>query len=452
MAEPSSGEKGGRGVLAQFKAALPRNVLVLGIVSFLTDASTDMIIWTVPFFIALLGGGFVWVGIVEGLRDAVTSFVTIVSGFISDKIGKRKVLVGLGYGISTAVKPILALAAVPWQVAGLLGLERVGKGVRGAPRDALVAGAVTAENFGKAFSFHRMMDHAGAALGQIAGVVLVIYLFPYFHRLADAGSRWVTGASDVFRAMYFVSAVPALLAVLAIIFFVREKAAPLRKKVEVSFRAGYDRRFWFLLVILLVFALGNSSDMFLLLRAGQLLNYPLSIAPGEHAAMAAQWNFPWQLPAMFFVLSMAKMIFTLPGGFIADRIGRAKTLAVGWAVYAGVYLAFAFATSGWQAWALFVAYGMFYGFTEGVQKAVIADFVRPEVRGAAYGMAYFAEGIAKLVASPLFGLLYAVFATAEHPQAGAEVAFGFGAACAAAACVLLVILLVATRRHVPQAG
>ena len=439
---PSDQVPNGRpGLMAQFKASLPRNVIVLGIVSFLTDASTDMIYWTVPFFIALLGGGFVWVGIIEGLRDGITSFVTIGSGFLSDRIGKRKALVGLGYGLSTLVKPVLALAALPWQVAGLLGLERVGKGVRGAPRDALVAGSVSAEHYGKAFSFHRMMDHAGAALGQIVGVLLVIFLFPYFHELAKAGSRWVTDAKDVFRAMYLISAVPAALAVLAIVLFVREKAAPIRKKVEINFRAAYDRRFWLLLVVLLVFTLGNSSDMFLLLRAGQLLGYPLDFGPQEHEAMARQWNFPWQLPAMFFVLSMAKMLFTLPGGFIADRIGRAKTLAIGWAVYGGVYLAFAFATEAWHAWVLFVAYGLFYGFTEGVQKAVIADFVRPEVRGAAYGMTYFCEGIAKLVASPLFGLLYFLFATPEHPESGARVAFGFGAACAGLACVLLIVLL-----------
>jgi len=435
------------GLSAQFKASLPRNVIVLGIVSFLTDASTDMMYWTMPFFIALLGGGFVWVGIIEGLRDGITSFVTIGSGFVSDRIGKRKALVGLGYGISTVVKPILALAAVPWQVAGLLGLERVGKGIRGAPRDALVAGSVSPENFGKAFSFHRMMDHAGAALGQIVGVLLVVFLFPYFRDLAKAGSRWVTNASDVFRAMYLLSAVPAVLAVLAVVFFVREKAAPIRKKVEINFRAAFDRRFWFLLVVILVFTLGNSSDMFLLLRAGQLLGYPLDFGPQEHEAMARQWNFPWQLPAMFFILSMAKMLFTLPGGFIADRIGRAKTLALGWAVYAAVYFAFAFATQAWHAWVLFVAYGLFYGFTEGVQKAVVADFVRPEVRGAAYGMVYFCEGIAKLVASPLFGLLYFLFATPEHPESGAHVAFGFGAACAGLACILLVILLGVFRRR-----
>jgi MFS family permease len=241
--------------------------------------------------------------------------------------------------------------------------------------------------------------------------------------------------------------VPAVLAVLAVVFFVREKAAPIKKKVEINFRAAYDRRFWFLLVVILVFTLGNSSDMFLLLRAGQLLGYPLDFGPQEHEAMARQWNFPWQLPAMFFILSMAKMLFTLPGGFIADRIGRAKTLALGWAVYAAVYLAFAFATEAWHVWVLFVAYGLFYGFTEGVQKAVIADFVRPEVRGAAYGMAYFCEGIAKLVASPLFGLLYFLFAAPEHPESGAHVAFGFGAACAAVACVLLVILLGVFRRR-----
>jgi len=424
----------------QIRASLPRNVIALGVVSFLTDASTDMMIWTTPFFIALMGGGFLWVGIVEGLRDGVTSFVTIASGLVSDRIGKRKTIVILGYGLSTLAKPVLALVGAPWQVAVVQGVERVGKGIRGAPRDALVAGAVTPEHYGKAFSFQRAMDHAGAALGQITGVVLVIVLFPYFHKLADAGSTWVTSAADVFRVMFLLSAIPAVLAVVVIALFVRETAAAVKKKVAVDFRASYDRRFWFYLAALITFTLGNSSDMFLMLRAGQVLGYPLQFTAAEHEALARTWDFPWQLPAMFFALSMAKMAFTIPGGMLADRIGRSRTLIIGWAIYAAVYFAFGFATEDWQVWALFITYGLFYGFTEGVQRAMITDLVRPEVRGAAYGMSYFAEGVTKLVASPLFGLLLVTFTAAYGAQIGAEIAFGFGGGCAAAACILLVVL------------
>jgi len=429
------------GLWQQLKASVPRNVLVLGVVSFLTDASTDLMSWATPFYIALLGGGLVWVGVVEGIRDGVTSFVTIGSGFLSDRIGRRKLLVILGYGLSTLAKPLLALVAAPWQVASVLGAERIGKGVRGAPRDALVAGAVTADNLGKAFSFHRLMDHAGAALGQIMGVVLVILLFPYFHRLADAGSRFVTDASDVFRFMYILSVIPAALAVLAIILWVRETAAPMKKKVQLDFHASYDRRFWWLLVAILIFTLGNSSDMFLLLRAGEVLGYPIHLEAAEHAEAARQWSFPWQLPALFFVLSLAKMLFTLPGGFLADRLGRARTLIVGWAIYAAVYFVFGFATEAWEMWSIFIFYGLFYGFTEGVQKAVVADFVRPHVRGAAYSMAYFCEGIAKTAASPLFGFLYALFLVRYGSQRGAELAFAFGGLCAAVACVVLAVAL-----------
>jgi len=427
---PEAGAPKSNGLVAGLKAALPRNVLVLGIVSFLTDASSDMIIWTVPFFISLLGGTFIWVGLVEGVRESVASLVTVASGWLSDRFGHRKALVALGYGASTVVKPILALASAPWHVLGLLGLERVGKGIRGAPRDALVAGAVASEHLGKAFSFHRMMDHAGASVGQIAGVVLVLLLFPYFRRLAEAGGRYEP--ADVFRTMYLVSAVPAALAVAAILLFVREKAAEAGKRIRLQFRAAYDRKFWFLLVAILIFALGNSSDMFLMLRAGEILGYPVRFT-ADHGTMAARWNFPWELPVMFFILSVAKMAFTLPGGFLADRIGRMKTLVAGWAIYAGVYFAFGFATARWEAWALFVAYGLFYGLTEGVQKAVVADVVRPEVRGAAYGLAYFCEGIAKFPASLLLGVIY--------ETAGPAWAFGFGGACAAMACVVLVVLV-----------
>jgi MFS family permease len=433
----------GNNLWTQMKASLPRNVLVLGIVSFLTDASTEMVIWTVPFFISLLGGTIVWVGLVEGLRESIASLVTVVSGWLSDHIRNRKVLVVLGYGLSTLVKPVLALSAAPWHVLGLLGLERVGKGIRGAPRDSLVAAAVAKENLGKAFSFHRMMDHGGASVGQILGVLLVVLLFPHFHRLADAGAA-VTPA-DAFRWMYVISAVPAALAVLAIIFFVRDQAVEVKKKIQLDLRAGYDRRFWLLMAALLIFALGNSSDLFLMLRAGEILGYRVRFEETERAAMAAQWNFPWELPVMFFVLSVAKMVFSLPGGFVADRLGRVRTLALGWAVYAAVYFAFGFATRGWEAWGLFIAYGLFYGFTEGVQKAVVADFVRPEVRGAAYGLAQFCDGIAKFPASLLLGIIY--------QAAGPAWAFGFGGACAGVACVLLLICLgVFARRTPPSNG
>jgi len=417
----------------QMKASLPRNVLVLGIVSFLTDASSEMIMWTVPFYIALLGGGAVWVGIVEGLRESLSSLLKLASGWFSDRVGRRKALVAVGYGISTVAKPILALAAAPWHVLGLLGIERVGKGVRTAPRDALIAGAVSEENRGKAFSFHRMMDHGGAVLGLLVGTVLVAYLF---ERFQAAGDRQPI---DVFRFMYLVAAIPAALAVVVVVASVRERAGEGKKGVALDLKAGYDRRFWVFLAALLVFALGNSSDMFLLVRAADILGYNVVLSEAERAGMAADWSFPWQLPLMFLVLSLAKMIFSLPGGVVADRIGRAKALAIGWAIYAAVYVLFGFATDAWQAWTLFVAYGLFYGFTEGVEKAVVADLVRPEVRGAAYGLYAFADGIAKLPASLLLGFLYQYF--------GPAVAFGVGGACAGLACLMLVVVLDGGRKR-----
>ncbi|MFO8012745.1 MAG: MFS transporter [Phycisphaerae bacterium] len=424
------------GFWAQVKASLPRNVLVLGIVSFLTDSSSEMMMWTVPFFIALLGGGAVWVGLVEGLRESLSSLLKLGSGWVSDKVGRRKPLVALGYGISTVVKPVLALAAVPWHVLGLLGLERVGKGVRTAPRDALIAGVVDGKHRGKAFSFHRMMDHAGAVVGLLVGTVLVAVLFDYFRAKPESAGY---EPADVFRFMYVLAAVPAALAVVAILIFVRERPAEVKKGVALDFRAGYDRTFWFFLGALLVFALGNSSDMFLLIRAGEVLDYRVVLTEAERAEMAAAWDFPWQLPLMFLVLSLAKMAFSLPGGFVADKIGRARTLAIGWGIYAAVYILFGFATDAWQTWVLFVAYGMFYGFTEGVEKAVVADFVRPEVRGSAYGLYAFADGIAKFPASLLFGVLYQQF--------GPAVAFGVGGGCAGLASLMLLGLLTASRRR-----
>ncbi len=433
MADSEMGAGSHTAFWPQMKASLPRNVVVLGIVSFLTDASSEMIMWTVPFYIALLGGGAVWVGIVEGLRESLSSLLKLASGWFSDRVGRRKTLVAVGYGVSTVAKPILALAAAPWHVLGLLGIERTGKGVRTAPRDALIAGAVSEENRGKAFSFHRMMDHGGAVLGLLVGTVLVAYLFEHFKAAGDKEPI------DVFRFMYLVAAIPAALAVVVVVASVRERAGEGKQGVALDLKAGYDRRFWCFLAALLVFALGNSSDMFLLVRAGEILGYKVVLSEAERARMAAGWSFPWQLPLMFLVLSLAKMIFSLPGGIVADRIGRAKTLAIGWAIYAAVYVLFGFATDAWQAWTLFVAYGLFYGFTEGVEKAVVADLVRPEVRGAAYGLYAFADGITKLPASLLLGLLYQYF--------GPAVAFGVGGACAGLACVMLVVLLGGGRKR-----
>lgn len=426
---PGEAQRAGwRGWIARI---LPRNVLVLGLVSLLTDASSEMMIWTIPFYIALLGGGAVWIGAVEGLRESLASLLKLASGWFSDRIGRRKALVVAGYAVSTLVKPVLALAAVPWHVMGLLGVERLGKGLRTAPRDALIAGVVEERHRGKAFSFHRMMDHAGAVVGLLAGAALVAALFPAFRQAAGRTP------ADVFRAMYLIAALPAALAVLAALVLLREKPVPTRG-VRISFRAAYDRSFWAFLGVLLLFALGNSSDLFLIVRAGDILGYDVILEESERAAAAQAWEFPWQLPLMFLVLSLAKMIFSLPGGLLADRLGRARVLALGWAVYAAVYVAFGFATQAWQAWSLFVLYGMFYGFTEGVEKAVVADFVRPEVQGAAYGLYAFADGIAKFPASLLLGVLYQLY--------GPRVAFGFGGACAAAACLGLFAVIAARGR------
>ncbi len=420
------------GFWGRLRGGLPRNVLALGVVSFLTDTSSEMVLWTVPFLVALLGGGAVWIGVVEGLRETLASLLKLASGWLSDRVGRRKPLVALGYGISAVAKPLLALAAAPWHVLALLGVERVGKGVRTAPRDALIAAAAAERRRGLAFSFHRMMDHAGAVVGLGAGAALVAWLFRWVpHHRPEAEP------ADVFRLMFLLSAVPAALAVGAVLVLVREKGGGAAKRTRLGLRAGYGRRFWLFLAALLVFALGNSSDMFLLVRAGEVLGYRVVLGEAERARLAEAWTFPWQLPMMMLVLSVAKMAFSLPGGLVADRLGRVRTLALGWAVYAAVYVLFGLATAAWQAWALFVAYGLFYGFTEGVEKAVVADLVRPEVRGSAYGLYALADGVAKFPASLLLGLLYAEW--------GPAVAFGVGGACAGAACLMLLGLLGAGR-------
>jgi MFS family permease len=424
-----------RSPLARLRGLLPRNVWVLGMVSFLTDTSSEMMMWTLPFFIGLLGGGPVWVGVIEGVRESLASLVKLAGGWFSDRVGRHKTLVALGYGISTVVKPLLALAAAPWHALGLLGLERLGKGVRTAPRDVLIAGVVEDANRGKAFSFHRMMDHAGAVLGLLLGTVLVAVLFRVMR------DRPGHAPIDVFRMLYLIAAVPAAAAVLCVTLYVRDMGGA-AKRARIGFRAAYGPRFRWFMAALLIFALGNSSDMFLIIRAGSVLGYDVVLDRAEGAAMAADWAFPLQLPVMVLVLSLAKMLFSLPGGILADRIGRVRTLALGWGIYAAVYCAFGFVSQAWQVWGLFVAYGAFYGLTEGVEKAVVADLVRPEVRGGAYGLYAFADGIARFPASLILGILYQAF--------GPAAAFTFGGACAAVGALLLLPVLHPRRASLPD--
>jgi MFS family permease len=376
---------------------LGRNVLALAAVSFLTDVASDMTYPLLPMFLAtVLGASATAVGAIEGAAESTAALLKLFSGWLSDRVSRRKPLVLAGYGIASLIRPLIGFAQVASQVLAIRVADRIGKGIRGAPRDALIADSVDPATRGRAFGFHRAADHAGAVVGPL---------------LAFALLSW--GGLEL-RDVFLLTAIPGALAVAMVLFGVREvpREAPAQSQGnsrKLDLRAPLGRRFWSFLAVLLVFTLGNSTDAFLLLRARDL---------GIDAAL---------IPILWAVLHVVKALSSTPAGALSDRIGRKPLLVAGWLLYAGVYLALAFAETAWHAWALFAIYGVYFGLTEGVEKALVADLVPADVRGTAFGWYNLAIGVGALPASLIFGLIW--------DGAGAPAAFGFGAAMALVAAI-----------------
>jgi MFS family permease len=379
--------------------AIPPNVRALGAVSLLTDTSTEMVYPLLPLFLTrTLGAGVGFVGLVEGVAESTASLLKLTSGWLSDRLRRRKVLVVWGYSLSSLTRPLMAMALLPSHVLGIRFLDRIGKGIRTSPRDALIADSTPADGRGAAFGFHRAMDHLGAVLGP----VLTFFLLP------------LVGGD--YRAIFWLASIPAALCVAVLLATVREVTAegPPTRLPLLTLRP-YDGRFKGFLCIVGLFTLGNSSDAFLLLRARQ--------AGVEDVAV----------PLLWAALHVVKSTSSLGAGILSDRIGRRGAIVAGWLVYAVVYAGFAVVGSVWQVWGLFLVYGLYFGLTEGVEKALVADLTPAATRASAYGIYHTAIGVMALPASLLTGWLWQWF--------GAGVAFGTGAVLAAAAAVLLWALL-----------
>jgi MFS family permease len=361
------------------------NVFFLGLVSMLTDVSSEMIFTLVPLFLSnVLGASTTVIGFVGGFTDAVDAVVRIPSGWISDKIGKRKLLAVLGYGFSTLCKPFMYFAADWGTVLSVRFGDRIGKGIRSSPRDALIADSAPASERGRSFGLHRAMDTAGAFLG-LALAAVIIY--------AVEGSSAISMNQGTFRWLVIYGTIPAVIAVLILGILVKEKKKPTAvkaagvaptQKASVSF----DKRFYIFLAIMAIFTLGNSSDFFLILRA-QRLDVPLL-----------------QVTLMLLLFNATYVAVSYPMGILSDRIGRRKVIIAGWLVYGLTYIGFALATKEWQAWVLFGIYGIYYGMVEGNAKAFIADLVPAEKRGRAYGLFQGIVGLMILPASVIAGWLW----------------------------------------------
>ncbi len=365
---------------------LGRNVVALGAVSFLTDVATEMTYPLIPVFLAtVLGASATYVGTIEGAAETTAALLKLAGGWWSDRVTRRKPLVLIGYALASAVRPLTGLARSAVQVLGIRVTDRVGKGIRSSPRDALIADSVDPAIRGRAFGFHNAADNLGAMLGPL---------------LAFAFLRW---EGLPLRTVFLLTAIPGALAVLVLIFGVREvpRTAPPKKDEGAGLKVSLGGRFWAYLGVLLLFTLGNSTDAFLLLRAGQL---------GVATSL---------IPILWALLNLVKALSNTPGGILSDRIGRKPLIAAGWLVYAAVYFLFSHAGKTWHAWALFAVYGLYFGLTEGVEKALVADLVPEDRRGAAFGWYNLAIGIGALPASLLFGALW--------DRWGSATAFNFGA-------------------------
>ncbi|MCF8267720.1 MAG: MFS transporter [Ignavibacteriales bacterium] len=431
--------------MSQKKHKIPRNVIALGIVSLFTDISTEMIYPLLPLFISTLGSGAVMLGIIEGLAETTASMLKLASGVISDKVGKRKFLVVAGYAISSIIRPFTGIVSAAWQIVLIRTTDRIGKGIRTSPRDALIASSVDESIRGKAYGFHRSMDHLGATLGPLVSILIVTILIFWFD-LIDI--------SSLLRTVFIISLLPGLLAVLTLIFFVQDKTDGIKKggSFSLSYK-NFDANFWRYLLSITIFTLGNSSDAFMLFRiqesfqqSGVLLSIVSGI-PLIESMMQKLGDTGTQtgflsilfLPFIWSFFHIVKVIFSTPFGALSDRIGRKKVINIGWGIYVFVYIGFAFldilpgSMQILGSFILFTIYAMYYAFTEGAEKAFVADIVSPELRGSAFGLYNFSIGIAALPASIIFGFVYY--------ELGGTTAFGIGAGIAVIAMIALNFLV-----------
>ncbi|MDA8162282.1 MAG: MFS transporter [Desulfobacteraceae bacterium] len=385
-------------------SGLRKNVFVSGLVSFFMDISSEMIYPLVPLFLAnTLGVNKSVIGLIEGVAESTASILKVLSGWLSDRIGNRKWLTAAGYAISTASRPILALAPGWRHVMASRFMDRFGKGVRTAPRDAIIADSTERAFLGRAFGFHRAMDTMGAMLGP-ALAFSILLVFPNNYRL-----------------IFWLSILPGAIAVLLIILFIEERRGTEPEGLHRPAPAimHLNRRFKWFIVIAAIFALGNSSDAFLILRAQQL-------------GVSAR-----EIPIIYLLFNLIYSLSALPAGMAADKFGRRRIIFLGFMLFSAVYCGFGTARNKTAVWFLFAAYGVFMGLSEGVQKAFVAAIIPPERKATAFGIYNTIIGAAMLPASLVGGWLW------DHIAPAAT--FYFGAATSAVAGISFLIFMAASK-------
>ncbi len=378
---------------------LPKNVFFLGFVSLFTDFSSEVAIRSLPLFLSnVLGVKASLIGLIEGIAESTATLMRLFSGWISDKIGKRKVLVTMGYGFSSFVKPFLYFATSWLHVLAIRFLDRVGKGIRTSPRDALIADSCLESERGKAFGFNKTMDPLGAVAGLTGAAFLVYY--------SQGGMINLTRAT--YQNLVLLAVIPGFISFFLLLGLVHDVSDVTPKAAEAkpgSETPRFDSNFKRYLAVMVFFTLGNSSDAFLMLRAQNL-----GMGIGEIFALLAAFN-------------LVSSLFSYPAGKLSDKLGRKTLISIGWLVYAGVYFGFAIATSLVHIWGLYIVYGIYDGVTAGVEKAFVADLVPVRVRGTAYGLFNTAIGISALPSSLIAGILWQEIGPAAPFVFGAILAF-----------------------------
>lgn len=384
---------------SRIMGGLTLNIIALGFTSMLTDVSSEMVFTLLPFFMVnVLGIEMALVGVIEGTAEATSSILKVFSGWFSDKFQRRKPFAIMGYSLSTFVKPLFALSSSASQIIAVRIFDRIGKGIRTSPRDALIADSIRPEFRGKAYGLHRSMDTVGAVLGPL----MAFLLFPLI---------W-------YRGVFLVSIIPGLAAVILLVILVKEKSRKKITKKMPSLLAGFrslPRDFKIYTFVVFVFTLSNFSYVFFLLRAGEL-GVPIRYAP-----------------LLYLLFNLVYALFAFPTGTLADRVGKKPVIMFGYGMFGITCLGFAFASSLIHAIILFAAYGIFFAFVDTLQRAIVPDLIEAEHRGTAFGVLHATTGIAAFISSSLAGLLWQIH--------GAYVPFILGATISIISTILFLFLV-----------
>jgi len=386
---------------------LERNVFFTGLTSFFTDTSTKMVYSVMPLFLMSIGASKTLISLIEGIAESTASLVKALSGYWSDKIGKNKPFMLIGYAVTALITPLYSFVAKPVEVLFYRFFERIGKGVRAAPRDSLISGSVTKKDAGKNFGFHKAMDNSGAILGPLAAFLLLYFL--------PSGDTLMS-----YKIIFLIATIPAILGVITIAVFIKEaKADKISNAPKLSIK-NLPKRYFFFLAIVFVFTLGNFSDALILVKTTET---------GINKVF---------IPFIYMIFNMVSVLLAIPIGKLSDKIGRERLIIPGFLIFAITFFMFGKFNNISIFIGLFVLYGLYSALVDGSQKAMISDVVSKDLRGTGYGIYHAVLGITLLPASLIAGLLY--------DNVGSDAPFYFGSIMALIATVLMVIFAITNKK------